>query len=115
MYTISTPHLAKALEGSAFTLIDVLPEDVHAKAHIPGAINIPLESGNFAERVTAAVDSKGAPVVVYCSDVTCDLSKRAAQQLHMAGLRAVYRYEGGLQAWAEAGQPVESALAAERS
>jgi rhodanese-related sulfurtransferase len=47
------------------TVIEVLPEEEYAEAHLPGAINIPLKS--FSEDALAHLD-RNAPVVVYCQD-----------------------------------------------
>ena len=51
-----------------------------------------------------------SPFVVIASagaDGTCDASPNAAQRLEEAGFRQVYDYEGGVQAWREAGERVE--------
>jgi ArsR family transcriptional regulator len=46
-------------------LVDVLPPDEHAEAHLPGALSIPL----FAlDRRRAARLRRDRPVVVYCHD-----------------------------------------------
>jgi rhodanese-related sulfurtransferase len=46
-------------------LVDVLPEEEHAEAHIPGAINIPLKAltPESADRL-----DRNRAVVVYCWD-----------------------------------------------
>jgi rhodanese-related sulfurtransferase len=46
-------------------LVEVLPAVDYDKAHIPGAINIPL--ADFDERGVSMLD-RGRPVVVYCWD-----------------------------------------------
>jgi rhodanese-related sulfurtransferase len=46
-------------------LVEVLPEQEYAEAHLPGAINIPLKQ--LTAESTAALDRQ-RPVVVYCWD-----------------------------------------------
>jgi phage shock protein E len=46
-------------------VVEVLPGDNYAPAHIPGAINLPLRQ--LDESAAAALD-RGRPVVVYCWD-----------------------------------------------
>jgi rhodanese-related sulfurtransferase len=46
-------------------LVEVLPEDEFAEAHLPGAINIPLKQ--LASQTVDALDRTRA-VIVYCWD-----------------------------------------------
>ena len=46
-------------------LVEVLPADAYAKAHLPDAINLPL--GSLREDEVDALD-RSRPVVVYCWD-----------------------------------------------
>jgi phage shock protein E len=46
-------------------VVEVLPADDYAPAHLPGAINLPLRE--LDEPHTAALD-RTRPVVVYCWD-----------------------------------------------
>jgi rhodanese-related sulfurtransferase len=46
-------------------LVEVLPPDDYAPAHIPGAINLPLIA--LDERSASVLD-RGRPVIVYCWD-----------------------------------------------
>ncbi|HWC29243.1 MAG TPA: rhodanese-like domain-containing protein [Dehalococcoidia bacterium] len=53
------------LIAAGATVIEVLPAEEYAEAHLPGAINISLKS--FSEDALAQVD-RSAPVIVYCQD-----------------------------------------------
>jgi rhodanese-related sulfurtransferase len=53
------------LMAAGATVIEVLPAEEYAEAHLPGAINISLKS--FSEDALAQVD-RSAPVIVYCQD-----------------------------------------------
>jgi len=41
---ISREELRNRLKSASLTIVDVLPEESYAAGHIPGAINLPLES-----------------------------------------------------------------------
>jgi rhodanese-related sulfurtransferase len=46
-------------------VVEVLPQDDYAPAHLPGAINLPLRQ---LDEQHAAVLDRSRPVVVYCWD-----------------------------------------------
>ena len=46
-------------------VVEVLPEDDYAPAHLPGAVNLPLRE---LDEHHAAVLDRTRPVVVYCWD-----------------------------------------------
>ncbi len=49
--------------GDAFVLLDVLNEPYYRQSHLPGAINLPLESVGEAKEV---LPDKSAEIIVYC-------------------------------------------------
>jgi rhodanese-related sulfurtransferase len=51
--------------ASGAQLVEVLPAEDYAKAHLPGAINLPLRE---LDASTAAALDASRPVVVYCWD-----------------------------------------------
>lgn len=106
MNTITTDELKELREKDAgLTLVNTLGAESFEKTRIPGAINVPLDSGNFAARVEQAADGKDKAVVVYCASQQCNSSEKAAQKLEEAGFTAVSRYTGGAAAWQqEAGE-----------
>jgi rhodanese-related sulfurtransferase len=61
---IRLEKLQELLDGGA-QLVEVLPAEAYAKAHLPDAINLPL--GSLHERDVAVLDRSRA-VVVYCWD-----------------------------------------------
>lgn len=61
---IGLERLRELLAAGA-QLVEVLPAADYDKAHLPGAINIPL--AELDERGTSVLD-RGRPVVVYCWD-----------------------------------------------
>jgi rhodanese-related sulfurtransferase len=78
-------------------VIDVLPKEYYDKAHIDGAINIPL---NELEAKAAELD-KNKKIVVYCASYTCHASTAAAKILTKLGFKDVHDYKGGIKEWLE--------------
>ena len=87
-------------------LVEVLSEESYEDFHLPGAINVPVRSDDFAKRIQLAAN-KDDEVVVYCQNTECDASPRAAQKMEELGFTNVYDYEGGKEDWRSAGLPVE--------
>jgi rhodanese-related sulfurtransferase len=101
MQTIAYQQVKDLQERNAATLINVLPAEYFEKTHIPGSINVPVESSDFAEQVKKVIGGKNEPVVLYCASYSCDKSKRAALKLDQAGFTNVMCYEGGAKEWQE--------------
>ena len=81
-------------------LIDVREAYEHEAGHIPGSQNIEVTE------LTAAASEldQSKPVVFYCR--SGDRSTMPAEAFRASGWEA-YTLDGGLAAWAEAGQPLE--------
>ena len=97
------PSDAAALIDDGATVIDVRTPAEFAAGHIPGALNINVESGSFAEEIAELEQSE--TYVVYCR--TGRRSALAADQMAEAGFTTV-KDLGGLSSWANAGYPVEA-------
>jgi rhodanese-related sulfurtransferase len=61
---ISRDELQQQINGGAH-LVEVLPAEEFARAHLPGAINIPL--AKLTEKTIASLDKKNA-TIVHCYD-----------------------------------------------
>jgi rhodanese-related sulfurtransferase len=109
MKTISTDEL-KSLKDQhgALTLVNTLGAEAFEKTRIPGAINVPLQSDDFAARVEQEAGGKDKPVVVYCASEQCNSSEKAAEKLEAAGFTAVWRYTGGAAAWEKEAEVVHA-------
>lgn len=94
-------HEAERRLAAGATLIDCREEDEYARAHVPGAVLVPLSA--FAARIDQAL-APGADVLVQCRSGA--RSARATDYLLARGVQAV-NVAGGLLAWVEAGLPVE--------
>ena len=86
-----------------FVLIDVRSPQLFARAHVPGAINIP-HAKIIAARM--ACYAAGTLFVVYCAGPHCNGADRAAVRLARLG-RPVKKMIGGLTGWHDEGFTVE--------
>jgi len=87
-------------------LIQVLPAEIHAAAHIPGSRNACVYEMTFPEQVCALVPDKSSAVVVYgAGEGTLD-AVTAAEKLKAAGYARVQVFAGGLAEWEAAGLPL---------
>jgi rhodanese-related sulfurtransferase len=65
---ISREELRRRLHDSSLKIVDVLPEAYYVGAHIPGAINLPLEQ--LADRARELLPDFNAEIAVYCGQFT---------------------------------------------
>ena len=101
---LSPPALAIEVNVSSVLLLDVRTRAEYESSHIVGAIRV--ADGAIAKRLIEAfrTDSPGGRVVAYCT-----VGYRSAQfALRMAsvGCTQIENLEGGIWAWAAAGQPI---------
>ncbi|TXD35761.1 rhodanese-like domain-containing protein [Lujinxingia vulgaris] len=96
----STELQQRIAEGEDFVLIDILNPEDYQREHIPGAINIPVES--LKERARKDL-GKNQRIVVYGDSHDAEASNRAAKILEELGFRKVSDFDGGLNAWKNAG------------
>jgi rhodanese-related sulfurtransferase len=96
--TISPPEAHRLIEGGA-ALIDIRSPDEHARERIAGALNVPLD------RLSPGT-APGDVLIFHCRSGmrTGQASSKLAET---AEGRECYIVEGGLNAWASAGLPVE--------
>ena len=90
--------------GDAFVLVDALSPAHFESSHLPGAVNLPYEFVDEAERV---LPDKRARIVVYCMSRDCEASGEEARELLAMGYEDVLHYAGGKLDWMRAGLPVE--------
>ena len=92
-------HDALSKADPGFVLLDVRSPALYAKAHVPGALNLPR--GKMTERRMAEwpVDTL---FVVYCAGPHCNGTDKAALRLAELG-RRVKVMIGGVTGWADEG------------
>lgn len=81
-------------------LVDVLPSTQYQTEHIPGAINIPLDT--LVEKAPEVLN-KNKRIIVYGDENQNAKSEKAAEMLEELGFRKVADFDGGLDAWKHAG------------
>ena len=99
---------AKIDRGDDFVLVEALSRKHYESSHLPGAINLPYEFVDEAERV---LPDKDAEIVVYCMNPECTASGEEARELEEMGYERVLHYAAGKQDWIRAGLPVEGSHA----
>lgn len=97
----SVPGVAPTDVAAGAHVLDVREPEEWAAGHVPGAQHVPL--GELVARQGELPDDR--EVVVVCRGG--GRSARATAYLLAAGRHAV-NLDGGMQAWAEAGKPMQS-------
>jgi thiosulfate/3-mercaptopyruvate sulfurtransferase len=97
-------------------IIDTMPyEDSYKKQHVPGAVQFEFpkeEVANLDDKTKAAFEkilglNKNSLIIIYCGFTKCTRSHNGAMWAVKIGYKNVYRYPGGIKAWAEAEYPIE--------
>ncbi len=102
MKTITAEDLAARLDDDQpIRLIDVLDRNHYRTVHLPQAENIPVDE--LSEQAPQRL-RRDETIVVYCSDLQCPKSPRAAAALEDLGYRDVYDFEGGIAEWRRSGR-----------
>ena len=104
--TISTDSLRSRLsEKERLELWNVLTDEYFKHEMIPGSRRVPVDQ--VGREVARSALAKDTPIVVYCAGPSCPSSRQAAEKLVTLGFTHVAAYEGGLEEWKAAGQPIE--------
>jgi len=90
-------------DGQEIVVLDVRPKAIRAEGTIPGAV-----SAHPAD-VDPALETypRGIEMVVYCACPNEESAATAAKHLRKAGFKKIRPLLGGIDAWVEAGHPVE--------
>jgi rhodanese-related sulfurtransferase len=92
-----TPAEAKRLVDKGAILIDIRRADEHAREHIPGARNQPIDS-------LSVIDDISRPVIFHCMSGL--RTQIYAAKLAAAASGESFIVEGGLEAWKKAQGPL---------
>lgn len=90
---------AAALKAPETVILDVRTPAEFAEGHLPGAVNIDVQSPDFASQV-AALDPT-VPYAVYCR--SGNRSQVALDLMAQLGITDAYHLGGGVGAWQQAG------------
>ncbi len=84
-------------------VLDVRTESEFKTGHIPGAINVDVNAGDFDEKVAKLDKSK--TYLVHC--MVGHRSSKACDKLVAAGVTNIFDFAAGMKGWEKAGKPVE--------
>jgi rhodanese-related sulfurtransferase len=108
MDRISVKELVDLVEGGQNPIIlDVRPAEARVRSGmIPGAVGSAM-----SETLSALKNfSRDAEIVIYCSCPNEASAAMAALHLKRAGFKRIRPLLGGIEAWIEAGRPIEIAV-----
>jgi rhodanese-related sulfurtransferase len=104
-FELSPADVKRGLDSGEYVLIDVREPDEHARERIPGSKLVPLSK--FDPPLVAATARPGQRIVLHCRS-----GRRSADAQRLAASRPdvpfpVLSMAGGIEAWKQAGLPVE--------
>lgn len=100
--SLSVADFASLLEQEGVVLLDVRTPEEYAAGHLKGSVNIDMEAADFADNI-AQLDTT-VTYAIYCrTDNRTGVTKVIMED---AGFDHVVDLDGGINAWAEAGNPI---------
>ena len=99
---LPTAEVVRMMTREKAVLIDVCEAEEFAAAHVAGSRNVPLAA---LEGHKSLPSNKTLPLIVVCKSGA--RASRAAASLRKLGYENAHSLDGGLNAWREAGLPVE--------
>lgn len=93
-------------KGSAL-FVDAMPSHFYDQGHIQGAVNIPLPLFDISYMMHLGEESKERRMIVYGKTISRPYDEAVAGKLLLRGHKNVRLLQGGLDAWAKRGYPVE--------
>ena len=101
---VSTTEATQLINREDALMVDVRDQDAFAKAHILNARSVPMSQ--IVARSQELASQKEKPLILYCDSGSRSLA--AAAIFRKQGFSRVHSLTGGLQAWQQAGLPVQS-------
>lgn len=105
MNEISCKELKEKIDrNDTFKLVNCLSKEKFEKMRIPGSMNFPLTSENFADVRRLQAELEDAfnledEIIVYCTDPACQASIIIYKNLDNLGYKKIRRFSGGLAEW----------------
>lgn len=96
---ISAEDLHKQKDNAE--IVDVRSAYEYDTLRIKDARNIPLNSGDFIERVKTLRSTSDKPIVFYCNGKTCKKSYKATRKALKSHINNVIAYDAGIFDWAK--------------
>ncbi|HWN82354.1 MAG TPA: rhodanese-like domain-containing protein [Candidatus Udaeobacter sp.] len=99
---------AIASGDSLLVVLDARAPDAFAEGHLPGALNLSVENLDANYPPLKARLDRVNRIIVYCDGGDCELSHDLAEALKSLGYKRVQLFAGGIAAWTEAGEKLET-------
>lgn len=99
---LSAPEAVRLINDRDARIVDVRPVADFKKAHLLGALNIPVDK--LKSRLNELDKDKTKPVIVYCA--LGGSAREAALLLRQQGFTDAFPLQGGLNGWLAANLPV---------
>lgn len=102
--TISVTEFEElAKNKGAVRILDVRTPEEMSEGYVPNAKNIDFKNDNFEKEISKL--DKNRTYLLYCK--TGIRAANAAAKMKAAGFMYIYSLDGGIDAWKEAGKPIE--------
>lgn len=95
VHVIEPTAYATAIADQSVTIIDVRTPEEYAAGHIPGAVNINVQSDTFAQAIQQY--NKKKPIYIYCQSGR--RSAKASEQMKAMGFKKITDLNGGYKNW----------------
>ena len=99
MRMIDGKRMKELLEKKQAKAVDVDSKNDFKKSHITGAINIPHDEKNFAQKVEFEIGKKNEQVVLCANEKVGPRLSILAKELEDAGYKDVYQYKANPSDW----------------
>jgi phage shock protein E len=102
-HKVGVEEFDKLRQNKSKTVLDVRTAQEFKSGHIPGAVNIDINSPDFENKIGAL--DKQKTYLVHCA--AGGRSARACKKLEGMGFKELYDLSPGFRGWEKAGKPVE--------
>lgn len=93
-------------DAGAAVLVDARSREEYETGHIPGARHLSADAVFEDPSLASRLDTRGLPIITYCSSADCNLSRDLAFALIEGGHRKVLVYKAGVAGWEAEGLPL---------
>ena len=100
---IGNNEAVRLMNSEEALMLDVREHNEFKEGHVINAVHIPL--GVLESRLKEIEAHKEKPVIVYCR--TGQRAAKAGAVLQRQGFKSIYKLNGGMLAWSDAGLPIK--------
>lgn len=102
---VDIEFVADSIGRSDVKVLDARGAAAFSQSHIPGATNLPIQSGLGAALTVLVGVPKEQTIVVYCQSHRCSWADRVASYLPFLGYENVSIFRAGMNGWEERNAP----------